>query len=82
MKLVLAGHNHYYARCKVDGITYITTGGGGTTLRTPTTEGPHLLTARKSHHFLRIEIKDKALQMAVIQKEGRIIETVDLQLLK
>jgi hypothetical protein len=36
--IVFGGHNHYYARCEVEDVQHITTGGGGAPLRDPEPE--------------------------------------------
>ena len=56
--IVFAGHNHYYARCEVDGVQHITTGGGGAPIRTePDLDySEYVVTGRNAHHFCQIEI--------------------------
>jgi len=78
VQLVISGHNHYYARCAVDGIVYITTGGGGTTLRTPDRNQPYLEFALKTHHFLRINIQKDTMKITAVGKDGTIIDTTDI----
>ncbi len=40
VKVVLQGHNHYYAHCEYDGVHYLTLGSGGCNLTDPATVGP------------------------------------------
>jgi len=51
-QLVIGGHNHFYSRCTVSGITHITTGGAGASLYTPTYSGTGLDITVQDWHFL------------------------------
>jgi hypothetical protein len=42
---VFGGHNHYYACAEVNGVIYITTGGGDAPLITPDPSYPNVVTA-------------------------------------
>ena len=75
VKLVLGGHNHYYARATVDGITHITTGGGGAPLYTPKKK-EYIDTIDKSNHFLLIEVNKNKLTLKAIRADGSIIEKI------
>ena len=60
--IVFAGHNHYYARCEVNGIQHITTGGGGAPLREPEPDySEYVVTCRMAHHFCQVEIDGNVL---------------------
>ena len=74
VKLVLAGHNHYYSRAEVDGIQHITTGGGGAPLYSPKANKKHIIKVDKSYHFCKIEVKSDNLWVSVIRSDGSIIE--------
>ena len=76
--LVLQGHEHFYSRCLVNGITYLTIGGGGgglvnTSPYDPLT-APYVVKAEKIHHFARFEISGKTMTVTVIAKDGDIID--------
>ncbi len=79
VKLVLAGHNHYYARSEVIGITHITTGGGGAPLYTPKTKA-YVKKIDKSNHFLIIDIDGDILKLKAIRADGSIIEKYNIKL--
>jgi len=73
VKLVLTGHNHYYARAEVDGITHITTGGGGAPLYNAKMKN-HIVTIDKSYHFCKIDVSSDSLTISAIRSDGSLIE--------
>lgn len=73
VKLVLTGHNHYYARAEVDGITHITTGGGGAPLYNAKMKN-HIVTIDKSYHFCKIDVSSDSLIISAIRSDGSLIE--------
>ena len=76
VRFVFSGHNHNYSRAVVDGIQYITTGGGGAPLYDPDTTRPHIVTADKSHHFTRVSISGRKIRISVIRADGSLIEEI------
>ena len=53
VQLVLQGHNHLYERINYKGITYVTTGGGGTANLYPCArKTAGLVLCKPAHHFL------------------------------
>lgn len=74
VSIVLAGHNHYYARCKVKGIQYVTSGGGGGPLYEPDPTFPYVVASAKSHHYIRYEISSEALVAFVYDYSGVLLD--------
>lgn len=68
VSIVFSGHNHYYARCLIHGVQYLTLGGGGAPLDTPVTspKPTGLVKAVKSLHFAQITIVNNSLQCVVL----------------
>jgi hypothetical protein len=65
--IVFCGHNHYYARCEVNGVVHITTGGGGAELRTPDDDyHPSIVVTDESNHFCKIRINGDDLYFEAI----------------
>ena len=54
--LVLQGHNHMYERLQVDGVTYVTTGGGGAPLYPCVRPARGLRACVLAHHFLAVNV--------------------------
>ncbi len=79
VELVLAGHNHYYSRAEVNGVTHIVAGGGGAPLYNPKPSKRHIITADKSHHFCKIEISESKMVIEAIRKDGSIIEHFEIK---
>jgi len=77
VKLVLTGHNHYYARALVNGVTHITTGGGGAPLYDPDSSKKFVLYTEKTYHFCRINVSQNRLVVDVIRADGSLIESFD-----
>ncbi len=76
--LVVQGHEHYYSRCLVNGITYLTIAGGGADLYDPipydTEPIPYILKAKKVYHFAKFEISGSTMTVTIIDKDGRIVD--------
>ena len=72
--LVLAGHNHYYARANVDGIQYITTGGGGASLYDPVCSAPNMLICKKDYHYLKLVFSPQQLTVTALTPEGTVLD--------
>jgi len=78
IKVVLAGHNHYYARCEVDGIQHITAGGGGAPLYNVDLNSPNLVTAIKDFHFCEVHIQGDRIYLTTKDTKGRVIDSFDM----
>jgi len=78
--IVFGGHNHYYARAVVNGITHITTGGGGAPLYSPDPNSPYVVAASKSHHFCKIEINGNTLNFTAVKPNGTVIDSFTIVL--
>jgi hypothetical protein len=76
--IVVAGHNHYYARAIVDGVNHITTGGGGAPLKTPILPSPQVVIAKMTHHFCLIKASTDTLLFKAVRADGSYIETFTL----
>jgi len=77
--IVFAGHNHYYARCGVNGVKHITTGGGGAPLKEPDLYYSEYVEACASaHHFCKIEIDGNDLNAEVVDTNGVVIDSFSI----
>ncbi|MBF0550010.1 MAG: metallophosphoesterase family protein [Deltaproteobacteria bacterium] len=81
VKLILQGHVHYYARVNVNGVNYVTIGGGGAELTpVPATcapdMAPYVVTVKSVHHLGRVEIKGDTLTLTAMATDGTIIDTL------
>jgi len=79
VSIVVAGHNHYYARAVVDGVQHITTGGGGAPLYDPKSKQPNIVKYDKSYHFIKITVENNKLYFKAIRANGSIIENGTIQ---
>lgn len=77
--LVIAGHNHHYARAVRNSIQYITTGGGGAGLTSVDPLAPYVQIVEAVHHFVRIAIVDNTLTYTAVRDDGSVIENLQLR---
>ena len=74
--LVLQGHNHLYERLVVDGVTYVTTGGGGARLYPCVRPAAGLRACRLAHHFLDVTADPGGLDLRAVTPRGTVLERV------
>ncbi len=75
VQLLIAGDTHNYNRSVVNGITHITTGGGGAPLYGTTPWGQYVVEAEMVFHFCKIDIQGKALLFEAVRIDGSIIDS-------
>lgn len=78
VSLVLQGHNHAYERIVRDGVTYITTGGGGADLYPCVRPTRGLRRCVMTHHFLDVVAVPGGLRVRAIAADGTTIERLRL----
>lgn len=82
VSVVFAGHNHYYARAKVNGVHHITTGGGGAPLSIPDPEYPNITATASAHHYCKVEISKNVLKYEAVEPDGTVIDSFRVNLVK
>jgi hypothetical protein len=75
VSVVFAGHNHYYARASVNGVTHLTMGGGGAPQYTPAAGQPNIVTTSASFSFGEFTINGNTLTAKVVNNSGATIDT-------
>lgn len=75
VSMVFAGHTHSYSRAEVNGVTHVTTGGGGAPLYEPKVGRENVVITAKLHHFCKVEIENKKLTFTSVSIDGEIIES-------
>jgi hypothetical protein len=78
VSILLAGHNHYYARAEVNGVTHLTVGGGGAPQYTPATGYPDIVVTSKSYSFAEFTISGNTLSAKVVNNSGATIDTFSI----
>jgi hypothetical protein len=73
--LVLAGHNHYYARAMVNGIPELTVGTGGAPAYTPASGQPNIVKTFNGAGFARFEIAGSTLTGSFVATNGAVQDT-------
>ncbi len=74
--IVFNGHHHHYARQNVDGVLYVTTGGGGASLY-PVNPTPYLVSSAKVYHYVYVTIDD-TIEVSVYDINNNLIEEFSL----
>jgi hypothetical protein len=74
--LVLQGHNHLYERLEVDGVTYITTGGGGGELYPCVRPAAGLRRCLPARHFLLVNVNASRIAVRAVTPTGATLERV------
>lgn len=72
--LVLAGHNHLYEHAVVDGVHYVTTGGGGGPLYRCARTEEWMLRCLERHHFLLVEVRGTQVTVAAVGADGEELD--------
>ncbi|MFZ0407984.1 MAG: metallophosphoesterase [Cyanobium sp.] len=79
VQLYINGHEHNYERSKpIDGITYLTVGGGGAALR-PVLEGPNSARALSRHSFAELSFTATDLTIEAWDSKGERIDQARLE---
>jgi len=78
VSLVIAGHNHYYARAEVGGVTHLTTAGGGAPLYSPRIGEPNVVIAIESLHYCKFEVRGDELFCEAVTPEGTILDSFNI----
>jgi hypothetical protein len=74
VSIVFCGHNHNYARARVNNTHHVTTGGGGAPLYTPNPGSPNLVTCSKSYQYSKISVNEKQLDFESVDINGTVID--------
>ena len=78
VQLVLSGHEHNYQRThELNGVTYLTTGGGGARLYA-TAPRPEARVQASVHHFVELEISDVEIRARALALDGTLIDSFAL----
>ncbi len=77
--LVLQGHNHMYERIVRDGVTYITTSGGGDQLYPCVRPTRGLRACALEFHFLMVTAGERSIAVRAVTPRGRIIERLTVR---
>lgn len=77
--MVMAGHSHFYSRAVVDGVTHLTSGGGGAPLYDPEGGWPAVVASKKAHHFIKIDINGDTLTATVLTPAGEPLDEFTIQ---
>jgi hypothetical protein len=75
VSIVFGGHNHYYARASVNGVTHLTVGGGGAPLYTPVSGQPSIVVTNMTYSFGEFTISGNTLTAKIVNNSGATIDT-------
>jgi hypothetical protein len=76
--LVIQGHQHFYSRLLVNGITYLTLGGGGAALSSITprdpASAPYIVSTYSKYHYARFDVSGDTMIATVTDVSGNTID--------
>jgi hypothetical protein len=78
--LALSGHFHHYERLISNGITYIVSGGGSSTLYAKGESLPESQLYARKTHFVLLEIFEDHIDLTAISLDGEIIDQSTVQI--
>ncbi|MFH1641165.1 MAG: metallophosphoesterase [Candidatus Omnitrophota bacterium] len=78
VEVVFSGHSHCYERSLYNGIYYIVSGGGGSTLADQGRESPYLQLFAKKYHYCRLDNRDGTLAISVFDIDGALIDKIEI----
>jgi tartrate-resistant acid phosphatase type 5 len=70
---LFSGHNHIYSRALVNGVHHITTGGGGARLHGIDPSLPNIISAKKAHHYCKVQINNDIMTIRAVEPNGSVI---------
>jgi acid phosphatase type 7 len=76
--VVFNGHVHGYERGVWQGVTYVTTGGGGGSLDHACTSWPHIVVTSYVHHVLSVDVEGMHLSVTARGLDGTAIDQFEL----
>jgi hypothetical protein len=76
VQAVFSGHDHHYARFECEGIQFIVTGGGGSSLYPKTQDNLYLKKFAVTHQVCVLASEKDDLSIKIIDIDGNIIEKV------
>jgi 3',5'-cyclic AMP phosphodiesterase CpdA len=76
--IVFSGHSHNYERSFYNGIYYIVSGGGGSTLVDQGTTSPYSQVFVKRFHYLRLDNRDGLLAISAFDIDGALIDKIEI----
>jgi 3',5'-cyclic AMP phosphodiesterase CpdA len=77
--LVFVGHEHVYERSFKDGITHVTTGGGGAPLHLKLRHNPYGQVFASVHHFCVLRVAGQTLEVRAYDTEMALIDEFRLK---
>jgi predicted phosphodiesterase len=80
VSLVLSGHFHHYERLIANGISYLVTGGGSSTLYAQGSLLPESEIYARKTHFVLMEISDESVEITAISLDGEVIDRTSIPL--
>jgi acid phosphatase type 7 len=78
VNLVLNGHTHGYERGTLNGVTYVTTGGGGGKTDHFCQDWPHITVSAYQHHRVDFEVSANAIMASAYGQDQRLIDSFTL----
>lgn len=79
VQAVICGHDHHYHRAEADGVTLVTSGGGGAGLYDGDVPAPETIFFKKVNHLITVDVGDEEATMKVTEITGEVIDTFSVK---
>ncbi len=73
--IVFGGHNHYYARASVGGVSHLTMGGGGATIYSPASGQSNIVKTYKGFSYGQFTISGNTLTANILSSSGASVDS-------
>ena len=74
--IIFAGHNHFYSRCRNNGVNHVVNGGGGSPFHSIDTSKPYVITATANTlEFCKVSITGNTLTVNTTSSTGSTIDS-------
>jgi len=81
--IIFAGHNHNYERSFKDGVTYVTTGGGGASkylfVDDPLEQNPYSIVRESEYHYNVLDITPEKILVNVWRPDGTTFDMFEME---
>jgi 3',5'-cyclic AMP phosphodiesterase CpdA len=80
VRLVISGHDHNYQRLEVNGITYVVSGGGSTSLYPLNLSHPNAKAFERRSHFVLLELYRDRIELVSTARGGEVLDQTTILL--
>ncbi|MHC4661501.1 MAG: metallophosphoesterase family protein [Planctomycetota bacterium] len=76
--VIFSGHDHCYERSEFEGVTYITSAGGGAPLYKKSKKNPYSKVFKSVYHYTLVEIDGDKMKINAKELDGTVIDSYEI----